>query len=200
METRVVAIARRLKPGRLPSLANALLAGGIHALELTLDSDDALASISALADQFGPELAIGAGTVISGEDAIAALSAQASFLIAPCVAADVISTVAEAGVPIIPGAMTPTEILSAWDAGASAVKIFPAATLGPGFVRAVRQPLASIPLMPTGGIDATNTAAFLDAGACAVAVGGWLFDDLDPSAVRTRAAQLIRSAAWERPA
>ena len=151
--------------------------GGVRAFEITLDSPDALAGIAALTASPGAgsdALLVGAGTVMTIDEAAAALDAGARFLVMPHTDVRLVAWAAERGVPVFPGAMTPSEIVAAWNAGAAAVKIFPAGRLGPGFVREVRGPLARIPLVPTGGITAENAAAFIVAGAVAVGAGGWL--------------------------
>ena len=105
-----------------------------------------------------------------------AILAGAQFLVTPTVKLDVIETAHRYGVPVIPGAMTPTEILTAWEAGADMVKVFPASILGPEFIKAVHGPLPQIPLVPTGGITADNAGEFIRAGAAVVCAGGWLVD------------------------
>lgn len=195
---RVIAIARGLPAALLPDVAAALLAGGVRAFEVTLDSPDALdgiAAVAAVASAPGSDrLVIGAGTVLSIEEAAAALEAGARFLVMPHTDDRLVAWAAERGVPAFPGAMTPTEIVRAWRAGAAAVKIFPAGALGPSFVREVRGPLAGIPLVPTGGINAENAGAFLAAGAVAVGAGGWLTGSGDPATIRQRAAALVAAA------
>lgn len=195
---RVVAIARGLPAALLADVAVALHEGGIRAFEVTLDSPHALAAISALAaaeSRGDDSLLIGAGTMLTIDEAAAALDAGASFLVMPHTDPRLVTWAADHGVPVFPGAMTPSEIVTAWSAGAAGVKIFPAGGLGPGFVREVRGPLARIPLVPTGGITADNAGAFIAAGAVAVGVGGWLTGSRDPATIRERAAALVASVA-----
>ncbi len=162
----MIAILRGIEPSRLPALVRALAEGGIRAVEVTLNSPGALASIEALCVDAGDRgVAVGAGTVLDRRSAMDAVSAGATFLVAPHVDPPTIGWAVDHGVPILPGAMTPTEILVAWSAGASAVKLFPASVVGPAFVREVRGPLADVPLVPTGGITAATAAAFIGAGA-----------------------------------
>jgi 2-dehydro-3-deoxyphosphogluconate aldolase/(4S)-4-hydroxy-2-oxoglutarate aldolase len=190
----VIAIARGLDPARLPAFVDAHCEGGIDVLELTLNSAAALDSITALRHRAeGSRLLIGAGTVLSPLAAAAAVTAGASFLVTPVVDVPTITWAGANGIPIFPGAMTPTEILTAWAAGATAVKLFPASVVGPTFVREVRGPLPEIPLIPTGGVSAGSAPAFLEAGAVAVAVGSWLTGVDDPTVVLARAREL-RSA------
>jgi 2-dehydro-3-deoxyphosphogluconate aldolase/(4S)-4-hydroxy-2-oxoglutarate aldolase len=199
--TGVVAIGRRLDPSGLLEVADALRRGGIRAFELTLDTADAAQGITVLASRFGPgELLIGAGTVLSIDDARRALDAGARFLVSPHVDPPLVGWAAERGIPMFPGAFTPTEILAAWRAGAAAVKLFPASALGPAFVREHRGPFPHIPLIPTGGVTLESAPAFVAAGALAVGLGSWLTGSGDPSVVEARAGQLVRAvAAAQRP-
>jgi 2-dehydro-3-deoxyphosphogluconate aldolase/(4S)-4-hydroxy-2-oxoglutarate aldolase len=195
---RVVAIARGLPRALLGDVAAALRDGGVRAFEITLDSPDALAGISTLAasETRGEDsLLIGAGTVLTIDEAGAALDAGASFLVMPHTDPRLVTWAADRGVPAFPGAMTPSEIVTAWNAGAAGVKIFPAGGLGPAFLREVRGPLARIPLLPTGGITAENAGAFIAEGAVAVGAGGWLTGSRDPATIRERAAALVASVA-----
>lgn len=124
-----------------------------------------------------PGLALGAGTVTTPAEALAAVEAGATYLITPTTSTEVIAEAVRLGVPVLPGAYTPTEILTAWRAGATMVKLFPAATGGPGYLRAVRAPLPHVPLVPTGGIGVTDAPAYLAAGAAALGIGGPLVGD-----------------------
>ena len=169
-------------------IADALAAGGIRILEITMDSPGALESIGALA---GGRLVIAAGTVLTADGADAAVAAGAQFLVSPHLDAALVRDVAGRGVPVIPGALTPSEIMAAWDEGASAVKVFPASLGGPGYLAAVRGPISHIPLIPTGGVNVDNAAPFLAAGAIAVGVGGWLTDSGDAATIRSRAEHLV---------
>lgn len=187
-ERRVIAIARRVPHGRLAAMTDVLTESGIDVIEVTLDGDDALASLEWLA---GRGVVAGAGTVRSRLDAERALDAGARFLVSPHTDADVVSFAVDRAVPMMPGAMTPTEVASAWALGASAVKLFPATVGGPEFLAAVRGPLGDIPIIPTGGVDATNAADFLRAGALAVGVGGWLTGSPDDRVVAERARLLV---------
>ena len=201
----VVAIARHVRVEAVAGLADALLAGGIGAFELTLNDpeSDALATLAAAADHVaadGLPLAIGAGTILSVEAANRAVDAGASFLVAPHLDADVVAWAAARGIPMLPGAATPTEVLAAWRAGAAAVKVFPASVLGPAFLRELRGPFPDIPLQPTGGISVETAGAFIEAGAIAVGIGSWLFADRDPAIVTARARQATAAVAAARSA
>jgi 2-dehydro-3-deoxyphosphogluconate aldolase / (4S)-4-hydroxy-2-oxoglutarate aldolase len=184
---RVIAIVRGHPPDVVTRIADGLVAGGVTTVEVTLDSPHALSSIVALDDR--GDVLVGAGTVLDAAGADAAIDAGAAFLVAPGVDPEVIAAAAERGVAMLPGALTPTEILTAWDAGAAAVKVFPAGPLGPGYVAALRGPLSHVALVPTGGIDDRNAAAFIAAGALSLGVGGWLTGG--PDGVADRAARLL---------
>lgn len=186
--SRIIAIARRVQLDHLVEVANVLADAGVKVLEVTLDSDDALDSIERLA---GGPLTIGAGTVRSVADAVKADKAGAEFIVMPHTDADVVRSVTARGVPVMPGALTPTEAVAAWNLGASAVKLFPAMLGGPDYLRALRGPLADVSFVPTGGIDDTNAGAYLQAGAVAVGVGGWLTGGVDLEVVGQRAASLV---------
>lgn len=192
VEGRVIAIARRVEPSTLPAVAEALAANGIRAFEVTLNSPGAIESIRLLADgALGERLLVGAGTVLSIAEAEAAVAAGAHFLVTPHLDPALVAWAAERGVPILPGAFTPTEILTAWRAGAAAVKLFPASVAGPAFIRDFRGPFPEIPLVPTGGVSVENAAEFLRAGAVAVGLGSWLTGVGDPAEVARRAASVV---------
>lgn len=193
---RVIAIGRRLDPASVPSIASALLRGGVRAFEITMNSDGALDVIRALARRFGPdELLLGAGTVLTLEEAESAVAAGAQFLVMPHLDAGLVRWAAERGLPAFPGCLSPTEILDAWRAGAAAVKVFPASAVGPAFVRELRGPLPQIPLVPTGGVSVDNAASFIAAGAIAVGMGSWLTGSGDPTVVEDRARAATRALA-----
>jgi 2-dehydro-3-deoxyphosphogluconate aldolase/(4S)-4-hydroxy-2-oxoglutarate aldolase len=189
-DQRIVAIARGLAPAAVVAAAGALRAAGVGAVEVTLDSPDAITTIHQLVGAHGDAIAVGAGTVLDVPAAEAALAAGATYLVAPHFDAQVVGWAAERGVPALPGALTATEVVSAWNAGAAAVKIFPAGPLGPAYLRALGEPLRHVALLPTGGIDDRNAADFLAAGAVAVGVGGWLLGDGEPARVGARARSL----------
>jgi 2-dehydro-3-deoxyphosphogluconate aldolase/(4S)-4-hydroxy-2-oxoglutarate aldolase len=195
-EGRVVAIARRLDPATLPAIAEALAANGIRAFEVTLNSPGAIDSIRRLAaGPLAERLLVGAGTVLSVDEAAAALDAGARFLVTPHLDVELVAWAAERGVPILPGTFSPTEMLTAWRAGAAAVKLFPASVAGPAFIRDVRGPFPEIPIVPTGGVTVENVAEFLRAGAVAVGLGSWLTGAGDPAEVGRRAAAVAAAVA-----
>jgi 2-dehydro-3-deoxyphosphogluconate aldolase/(4S)-4-hydroxy-2-oxoglutarate aldolase len=197
--TGVLAIGRRVAATSVPAIARALLSGGVRVLELTLNEpeDEALAAIetaAALAQhEPGSMPLLGAGTVRSIRAAGRALDAGAEFLVTPHCDPDLIAWVAARGIPIVPGAFTTTEIMTAWSAGASAVKLFPASIVGPSIVRELRGPIPDIPLVPTGGISLETAAAFIAEGAVAVGIGGWLLGDWMPAGIAERA-RLVTAA------
>jgi 2-dehydro-3-deoxyphosphogluconate aldolase/(4S)-4-hydroxy-2-oxoglutarate aldolase len=190
--SRVIAIGRRLERNSVPQVAEALVAGGVRAFEVTLDSPDAIDAIRLLAERHADgTLLVGAGTVLDMASATAAIQAGARFLVSPHTDVELIKWAAGRRMPFFPGAFTASEILAAWRAGAAAVKLFPASAVGPAYVREMRGPLASVPLIPTGGVTADNAAAFIAAGALGVGVGSWLIADGSPDRIRQRATQLM---------
>lgn len=176
----VIAIVRLAAFVPLVKVAEALAAGGIDALEFTIPTPGALRGIEESRAKLGDRALVGAGTVLDDAGARAAIAAGAAFIVTPALTADVIAVCRTAGIPVFPGAMTPTEILTAWRAGADIVKVFPASALGAEYLRQVRAPLPQVKLMPTGGISAANVGEYFKAGAVAVGVGGRL---VDPAAI-----------------
>lgn len=197
----VVAIARSVEAGTVEAIAEALIRAGIRAFELTLNepTERALSGIERAAARFGgDELLVGAGTILSREAGQRALDAGARFLVMPHTDPDLIAWAAGLSVPVFPGAFTPTEVLAAWRAGATAVKLFPASVAGPAAIREIHGPLPDIPLIPTGGVTADNAAAFITAGAAAVGVGGWLIGDGRPDGIADRGARVVAAVAEAR--
>jgi len=171
---RLVAIIRLRHDAPLARVAEALVAGGIRALEFTLTSPGAVPAITACRARFGDDIIVGAGTVLDEEEARRCLDAGAQFLVSPGFDPAVVTLAHERGALALPGALTPTEIMTAWRAGADVVKVFPARAFGPRYIADLLGPLPQVPLMPTGGVDETNVADYLRAGAVGVAVGGKL--------------------------
>ena len=180
LEHRLIAIIRLEDLSSAVQLSQALLAGGIVAQEFTLTNPRALEAISHVLREVKAfshgEATIGVGSVRSREQALASLSAGAQFVVSPIYQPAVTAVCVERNVPIMSGALTPTEIASAWEAGASLVKVFPARGLGPDYIKDVLAPMPEIKIMPTGGIGLTNMRDYFKAGACAVGVGGNLID------------------------
>ncbi len=193
---RVIAIARNLDASRVVEIGEALRDGGIRAFEVALNSPSALEAITALRQRFAPEeFLIGAGTVLDLEQAKQAVDAGAQFIVMPHLDVAIVEWAVARDLPSFPGGFSPTEILTAWRAGAAAVKLFPSSTAGPAFVREMRGPLPQIPLIPTGGVTLENAPAFLQAGAVAVAMGSWLTGGGDTDQIRERASAVAASVA-----
>ncbi|MFJ8301139.1 bifunctional 4-hydroxy-2-oxoglutarate aldolase/2-dehydro-3-deoxy-phosphogluconate aldolase [Streptomyces sp. NPDC094447] len=195
--TPVIAILRSRSAARFPEVAETLREEGIHAVEFTLTTPGTLAALREFSQQRPTGLALGAGTVITPRQAEQAVAAGATYLITPAYSPEVVAEAQRLGVPVLPGALTPTEILSAWQQGAALVKLFPGSFGGPEYVRAVRAPLPDVPLVPTGGISIEEAPAYLAAGAAALGMGSPLVGDAceggDLAALRERAARLVSS-------
>jgi 2-dehydro-3-deoxyphosphogluconate aldolase / (4S)-4-hydroxy-2-oxoglutarate aldolase len=172
----IVAVIRLKDPDTLRAVIDALTAGGVRALEVTMTVPRAIELIRELAPSMPPGFLIGAGTVTDAQTARAVIEAGASFVVGPVFRPEVIAVCHERDVPAIPGCFSPTEILAAHDAGADIIKIFPATALGPQFIKDVRAPLPQVKLMPTGGVTLENAGDWIRAGAVAVGVGSALVD------------------------
>ncbi len=169
--TGVVAIVRMDDYGHAPVMAHALLEGGIEAIEFTYTNPPAGMAVRATKDAVGDAMLVGAGTVLDPETARAAILHGADFIVTPTVQADTIRLCLRYSIPTVIGAFTPTEILTAWEAGASIVKVFPASLGGASYLKDVHGPLPHVKLLPTGGVSVGNAAEFIEAGAVAVALG-----------------------------
>ncbi|MBO8127540.1 MAG: bifunctional 4-hydroxy-2-oxoglutarate aldolase/2-dehydro-3-deoxy-phosphogluconate aldolase [Firmicutes bacterium] len=175
METGVVAIIRAQSSDQLKEVIRALKDGGMKAIEVTMTTPNALEVIRDSAREFaGKDVAIGVGSVLDPETARAAILAGAEFVVCPTLNLEVIKVCRRYSKVVMPGAFTPTEILQAWEAGADVVKVFPASTLGPRYIKDIKGPLPQVALSPTGGVDLDNAGAFIKAGASCVAVGSSL--------------------------
>ncbi len=172
----VVAIIRMKDPARLAGVVDALLTGGVRVLEVTMTVPGAIELIRGLAKALPEGLILGAGTVVDPETADRVIDAGAKFLVSPVMRVPLIELAGRRDVPIMPGCFSPTEILTAWEAGADIVKVFPATALGPGFLKDVHGPLPDVKLMPTGGVSVDNAGDWIRAGAVAVGVGSALLD------------------------
>lgn len=186
LRERVIAILRRVPD--VDRVVDGLAAGGVRVLEITLDDPHALQYIARLARR--EDLVVGAGTVRTVAEADAAIAAGAAFCVSPATVPAVVERCLERGVPPLPGALTPTELERARALGAPLVKLFPASLGGPGYLRDILAPLGDLRVVPTGGIDAGNARAFLDAGARAVGAGGSLVRSAD---VEAAARELVRA-------
>jgi len=173
----VVAILRGSSDRELAAVSRTLGDAGVTCLELTLTTPGAVGALARVRAELGDDVALGMGSVIDAEQAMACLDAGAEFLVSPGVCAEVAVYAAERAVACYPGAWTPTELLEAWRLGAPAVKLFPAASGGPRHLKDVRAPLPHIPLVPTGGVGLDQIADYVAAGAAAVGLGGPLIGD-----------------------
>jgi 2-dehydro-3-deoxyphosphogluconate aldolase/(4S)-4-hydroxy-2-oxoglutarate aldolase len=172
----VVAVIRLQDGSRLRAVVDALAAGGITALEVTMTVPRAIELIGEIAPALPAGFLIGAGTVVDPETARAAVQAGARYIVSPVFRPAVIEASHAAGAAAMPGCLSPTEILAAWDAGADVVKVFPATALGPAYFKDLRGPLPHVKLMPTGGVSLENAGDWIRAGAVAIGVGGALVD------------------------
>jgi len=172
--TRIVAIVRGVKAEHVVPLAEALYNGGITVMEVTLNTPGALGMIGELQNQLGDRMYIGAGTVLDLDDAQQAAEAGAAFLVTPNTDEDVIRWAAAQNLPIFPGAFTPTEIVKAWKAGATAVKVFPSASVGIAYIKELMGPLNHVPLMAVGGVTEANIRQFVEIGCYGLGIGGSL--------------------------
>jgi len=155
----------------------AIYRGGIRAAEITMTVPGAVHALEKIADQFGDKIVLGAGTVLDPETARVCMLAGAEFFVTPSLKLATIEIARRYSKAICPGALTPTEVLTAWEAGADAVKIFPCGNVGgPKYIKALKGPFPQIEMIPTGGVNLETAGEFLKAGACAVAVGGELVD------------------------
>jgi 2-dehydro-3-deoxyphosphogluconate aldolase/(4S)-4-hydroxy-2-oxoglutarate aldolase len=172
-----------------------LVAAGIRSVELTLTTPGTIERLPELIDRFGAVADIGVGTVVDGAQLTAAVRAGAHYLVTPISDPDLVDAATRAGMPIVPGGLTPTELFGAWRAGAAAVKIFPANQVSPGYLKDLRGPFPDIVAVPSGGVDLAGAAAWLNAGAVAVSVGGPLLGDAlrggDMNALRDRSAEFV---------
>ncbi len=190
---RLVPVVRAASPESAATMIDALLQGGISIVEVTMTVPGAVDLIRTLVGRFGDEVLIGAGTVLDVKTARACRDAGARFIVSPALDLGTVTVCREMGLAIMPGALTPTEIVTAWRAGADAVKVFPCDALGgPAYIKALRAPLPDVPLLPTGGVTLENVADFLRAGAIAVGVGSSLVDPkLSPAALTARAQAFV---------
>lgn len=178
LDTRIVAIIRGFAPDTCLRLAEAYSAGGIRLVEVTFNQKapetwkDTAAAIRAICERFGGHVRAGAGTVLTEEQLSMCIDAGGEYMITPNVKPELIRSCVRQGLVAMPGALTPSEAVDAWEAGAAFVKIFPAGSLGPGYVKALRAPLAHIPMLAVGGITADNVADFMRVGCVGAGVGG----------------------------
>ena len=173
----VVAIIRANSSAELIEVAAAIKEGGVDLIEVTMTTPNALSVISDVAARYGGEVLVGVGSVLDTETARAAMLAGAEFVVCPVTKPDVIEICNRYSKVVMPGAFTPTEILSAWEAGADYVKVFPSSGVGPSYIKDVKAPLPHIPLIPTGGVSVDNAGEFIKAGSTALGVGSALVNN-----------------------
>ena len=192
-ERKIVAIVRGLSPEYLIRLGHAFEEGGIGLMEVTYNQSapetwkDTANGIEAVEKEFGDRLLVGAGTVITLEQVSMTYNAGGHYLVTPTTQPEIIRAGKALGLGLYPGAFTPSEILAAYEAGADAVKVFPASCLGPGYIKAIRAPLSHIPLMAVGAVNEKNAADFMKAGCVGLGVGGNLVNK-----------EWIRNGEWEK--
>lgn len=175
VETRIIAIVRAASPERLVDAAAALSDGGIRAVEVSLTTPQALEVIAQLAAR-EHELTVGAGTVLDPESARVAIMHGAQFIVCPTLSLPTIELCRRYSIPVVPGAYTPTEILSAWEAGADLVKVFPSEVAGPAYIKALKGPLPQVRLAAVGGVEPGTAAAYLQAGTDVLGIGSSLIN------------------------
>ena len=177
MDEGLIPVIRVASASEAIDVANAIKEGGVSLIEITMSVQGAIDVIKELTGKYKDEIIMGAGTVLDPETGRAALLAGAQFIVSPTLNLDLIQLAHRYSAVVVPGAMTPTEILTAWNAGADMVKVFPAAQLGgPAYIKALRGPLPQVLLVPTGGVNLQNAGAFIQAGAAALGAGGELVD------------------------
>ncbi|UOQ57924.1 bifunctional 4-hydroxy-2-oxoglutarate aldolase/2-dehydro-3-deoxy-phosphogluconate aldolase [Leucobacter allii] len=193
----IVAVLRARHAAEYAPVVEALVAGGVIHVELTLSTAGVFAEMSGLRERFGSAASIGIGTITSRSQAERAIEAGAEYLVTPAMLPEVIAVARAAGIPVFPGGFTPTELFTGWEAGATAVKVFPASRLGAGYLTDLRGPFPGIEVVPSGGLTVEDAAAWLRAGACAVSLGGPLlrdaFDGGSLGALTERARELGRT-------
>ena len=194
LNTGIVAIIRAPDGSQLVDVCEALLAGGIECMEVTFTVPQAHRVLEQVAARLGARVLLGAGTVLDTETCRVALLSGAEFIVSPAVNLQVIEMCRRYGKLIMPGALTPTEIVTAWQAGADIVKVFPSDITGPAYLKAIHGPLPQIRLLPTGGVNLETAASFLQAGACALGLGSAL---VEAKAVANRDLARIESLAQQ---
>jgi 2-dehydro-3-deoxyphosphogluconate aldolase/(4S)-4-hydroxy-2-oxoglutarate aldolase len=194
----IVAVIRAESPDQLVEVAEALVAGGVEVMEVTFTVPRATQVLEKVAAKLGNRILLGAGTVLDPETARTAILAGADFIVSPTTNVQVIEMCRRYSKLAMPGALTPTEVVTAWQAGADIVKIFPSELTGPRYLKLLAAPLPQVRLMPTGGVNAETAGEYLKAGACALGVGGALVDPKlvasgDMKEIERRARQLVEA-------
>lgn len=201
VDSRLVVVVRASAAEDYDPVLDVLVDAGVRSVELTLTTPGTLERLPTLLERFGDAVDIGVGTVTGDEQLSRAVDAGAHYLVTPITSPSLVSRAVAAGVPIVPGGLTPTELFASWEAGASAVKVFPAGQVTPGYVKDLRGPFPGIQVVPSGGVDLDGAAAWLRAGAAAASVGGPLLGDAlrggDLGALRARAEAFVETCAKE---
>ncbi|NQV76708.1 MAG: bifunctional 4-hydroxy-2-oxoglutarate aldolase/2-dehydro-3-deoxy-phosphogluconate aldolase [Bacteroidetes bacterium] len=174
----IVGIIRNLSFDTIEKILPIYLSAGLTTIEITMNTQAAAEIIRFAADKYKGQLNVGAGTVCNTDDLDLAIKAGSQFIVTPILDPDVVRTCVSENIPVFPGAYTPTEIYQAWKLGASMVKVYPATSLGPEYIKDVKAPLTNIKLMPTGGINLDNIQTFIKAGADGLGIGSQLFDKI----------------------
>ena len=174
---RLIVVIRGERADQYAPVLETLAGAGIRSVELTLSTPGTLDELPALLESFGERLDIGVGTVTAPEDLWIAAERGAHYIVTPITRADLLEAATDAGIPIVPGGLTPSELHAGWAAGAAAVKVFPASVVGPSYTKELRGPFPGIRVIPSGGVDLEAARAWLQAGAEAVSVGGSLLGD-----------------------
>lgn len=173
----VVAVLRAHHAWEYAPVIEALADGGVRSIELTLSTAGVMDELPGLIERFGTRADIGVGTITEADEATAAIDRGAAYLVTPTVNHDVVALAFARGIPVFPGGLTPTELLGGWQSGAAAVKLFPAATVGPGYLAQLAGPFPGLPIIPSGGISVEEAPAWIAAGSIAVSIGGPLLQD-----------------------
>lgn len=173
----VVAVMRAHHAREYAPVIEALVRGGVRSIELTLSTQGVFEELPRLKERFGPDAEIGVGTITTVDQALQALDCGADYLVTPAMVTAVVSAAVERDIPVFPGGLTPTELLAGWNAGATAVKLFPASAVGIGYVDQLRGPFPKMRIVPSGGIGIDDAPAWIAAGALAVSLGGPLLRD-----------------------
>jgi 2-dehydro-3-deoxyphosphogluconate aldolase/(4S)-4-hydroxy-2-oxoglutarate aldolase len=176
LQSKVIAVIRMADTEKLAKVVEAIKAGGVKAIEITMTTPSALEIIAAMAKKKAPDVLIGAGTVLDEMTAVQAIHAGADFIVSPITKFEMIAACRRYDTFVAPGAFTPTEIVAAWERGADVVKVFPATSVGPKYFKDIQGPMPQVRLMPTGGVSLENARDFIANGACCVAIGTALLD------------------------
>ncbi len=194
----IIGIIRGAETDSVQDAVRAALAGGMRTLEITLNHPKALDQIALINEKYSSEIELGVGTVLDVDSAEKAVAAGAQFIVTPALLPAVIQYCKDNRVPVFPGAMTPTEVLAAHRAGADMVKVFPASSLGPGYIKSLKGPFPDVKLMPTGGVTVESVQQYFQSGASALGIGSELFKkdwllNGDWKSVENRAGEYVRA-------